>query len=234
MSEPQVVPGSGEMFDAIAPRYDLMNRLLSLGIDQSWRRRAVTSLGLSGPCRVLDVATGTGDLALAIAEILPESRVIGLDPSARMLEIGKQKVDRKGFAERVTFQSGAVESLPLGDREVDGVTIAFGIRNARDRLRGLEEMRRVTRSGGRVVVLELGEPERGPLRSLARFHIRRVVPWLGGLLSSSKEYRYLQTSIAAFPPAAEFAELMRRAGLEVETNEPLTFGVANLFVGRVP
>lgn len=229
-----VRPGSGEMFDAIADRYDLLNRIISLGIDQSWRDKAVRALGLSGPARVLDVATGTADLALRIARALPEAEVVGVDPSARMLELGRIKLERAGQSERVTLAAGTVEALPFADASFDGVSIAFGIRNATDRARGLSEMRRVTRSGGHVVVLELGEPESGPLSGLARWHIHQVVPWLGGVLSGKGEYQYLQRSIAAFPPRAEFSELMTAAGLEVREVERLTFGVATLFVGRVP
>lgn len=234
-AEPTPVrPGSGAMFDSIAERYDLLNRVLSLGIDQAWRRRAVASLKLRGPCRVLDVATGTADLAVAIARILPEAEVVGVDPSEGMLSIGRKKVEEAALGQRVRLEAGTVEELSFDDGQFDGVTIAFGIRNAIDREAGLAEMRRVTRSGGRVAVLELGEPEEGLLRGVARWHIRKVVPFLGGLISGNREYRYLQTSIAAFPPRAEFAEMMRVAGFSEVEATPLTFGAANLFVGQVP
>jgi len=228
-----VRPGSGQMFDAIADRYDLLNRIISLGVDQSWRRRAVASLALEGTARVLDVATGTGDLAIAIAKSLPEAEVVGVDPSTNMLAIGREKVERSGLAARVRLETASAESLPFADASFDGVTIAFGIRNVEDRPRGLAEMRRVTRPGGHVVVLELGEPENGALAGLARFHIRSVVPFIGGLISGKREYRYLQRSIAAFPPREEFRRLMSDQGLESSAT-PLTFGVATLFVGTVP
>ncbi|MEZ4222693.1 MAG: bifunctional demethylmenaquinone methyltransferase/2-methoxy-6-polyprenyl-1,4-benzoquinol methylase UbiE [Polyangiaceae bacterium] len=229
-----VRPGSGQMFDQIAGRYDLLNRILSLGVDQGWRKQTVRSLELQGACRVLDVATGTGDLAIAIARMLPEAEVVGVDPSVGMLKVGEEKLRDAALADRVSLREGSVEALPCEDDSFDAVTIAFGIRNAQDRAKGLAEMARVTRSGGRVAVLELGEPEEGLLRSLARFHIRTVVPFVGGFLSGSREYRYLQTSIAAFPPRAEFAEMMRTAGLESVEARPLTFGAANLFVGVAP
>lgn len=228
------LPGSGEMFDAIADRYDLVNRIMSFGIDQRWRDGAVRSLALAGAARVLDVATGTADLALRIARALPEAAVVGVDPSARMLEIGRAKVDKVGRTGRVSLGQGRVESLPFADASFDGVTIAFGIRNASDRARGLREMRRVTRSGGRVVVLELGQPEGGPLAGIARWHIHSVVPWLGGALSGRREYEYLQRSIAAFPSRSEFARMMWDAGLRDLAVERLTLGVATLFVGRAP
>lgn len=225
--------GGGRMFDAIAGRYDMMNRILSLGIDKGWRRAAVRALALSGHdgARVLDVATGTGDLAIAIAEALPGCKVVGVDPSAGMLEVGAQKVERRGLSERVTLEVGQAESLPFPDASFDGATIAFGIRNVEDRPRGLAELARVTRPGGKVVVLELSEPRGGFMSTIARVHVHHMVPFLGGLLSGRKEYGYLQKSIAAFPPPETFSEMMGAAGLvEVEAT-PLTMGVAHLFVG---
>ncbi len=226
--------GSGAMFDGIARRYDLLNRIISLGIDQSWRRRAVGLLALEGPCRVLDVATGTGDLAIETTRLLPSSVVVGVDPSTGMLGVGREKIASKGLEERVSLAEGEAESLPFEDETFDGVTIAFGIRNVADRPKGLREMARVVRPGGRVVILELSEPERGIMSSLAKLHIHGIVPAVGGLLSGSREYGYLQASIAAFPQPDRFAEIMRGAGLEVEEVVKLTFGVAHIFVGRRP
>lgn len=222
------------MFDRIADRYDLVNRVLSLGIDQRWRRRAVAAVSGGAPgaaARFLDVATGTADLAIMIARRYPSSEVVGIDPSGGMLGIGRAKVAAGGLAARVRLQEGEAESLPFADASFDGVTIAFGIRNVVDRPRGLSEMRRVTRPGGRVVVLELGEPQGGLTGALARFHVHRFVPAIGGLISGRREYRYLQRSIAAFPAADEFAATMAGTGLTVERVERLTFGVAHLYVG---
>lgn len=223
--------GSGEMFDAIAPRYDLLNRLMSLGVDQSWRRKTVASLELRPGARVLDLATGTGDLALLIARMSPEVSIVGVDPSRNMLDIGRQKVAAAELAHRVSLEVGRGEELPFPNASFDGVTIAFGIRNVPDRARALAEMRRVTKPGGRVAILELSEPRSGLMAPLARFHVHTVVPWLGGLLSGAREYRYLQQSIAAFPDAETFSGMMRVAGLEVLRCEPLTFGVCHLYVG---
>jgi demethylmenaquinone methyltransferase/2-methoxy-6-polyprenyl-1,4-benzoquinol methylase len=231
MSVEPVREGSGRMFDAIAPRYDLVNRLISLGIDQSWRRRTVRSLGLVPGARVLDVATGTADLALLTAALAPETRIVGLDPSAKMLEIGREKVRAKALSERIELVQGEAEALPFEDAAFDGVTIAFGIRNVPDRARGLAEMARVTKPGGRVAILELSEPRGGILGPLARFHVHTVVPYVGALLSGAREYRYLQRSIAAFPPADEFSALMRANGLDVLEQTALTFGVCHLYVG---
>lgn len=223
-------PGSGAMFDQIAGRYDLLNRLMSMGIDQSWRRKTVAALELPEGARVLDLATGTADLAMMIAKLHPSSNVIGSDPSTQMLAVGIDKVERDGLSDRVVLEEGDAQALPYDDDTFDGCCIAFGIRNVPDRDAALREMARVTKPGGRVAVLELGEPSVGWLSPIARFHVRKVVPRLGGMLSGVKEYRYLQESIAAFPPVEQFAEQMKSAGLEVVDVQPLTFGSCNLFV----
>ncbi len=220
------------MFDRIAGRYDLLNRLMSLGLDRGWRRKAVAALPQAPGTRVLDLATGTADVALEVLRRNPEATVVGLDPSPEMLAVGTAKVARRGLAERISLRQGQAEDLPFADDAFDGVTIAFGIRNVPDRRRALAEMARVTRAGGRVVILELGEPASGLLAPLARFHVRQLVPRLGAWLSGEPEYRYLQTSIADFPPAAEFAGLMADAGLEVRSLRPLAFGACTLFVAR--
>ena len=231
---PDAKLGSGQMFDAIAARYDFVNRVLSLGLDQGWRRRTVRELQLGDKPRVLDVATGTGDLAIAIAKARPGATVIGLDPSAKMLAIAAAKVARRGLGERITLEQGDAQALPYADCSLDAATIAFGIRNVPDRGLGLRELARVVRPGGRVAVLELGEPKRGLFASAARFHTHKVVPRLGALLSGAREYRYLQTSVAAFPPADEFAALMRASGLDVVAVIPLTFGACTLYVATPP
>jgi demethylmenaquinone methyltransferase/2-methoxy-6-polyprenyl-1,4-benzoquinol methylase len=223
--------GSGAMFDAIAPRYDLLNRLMSFGVDGRWRKRTVKALALGdGPSRVLDLATGTGDLAFAIAKKHPQAHVIGVDPSVGMLGIGQKKVVARKLEDRVEMHEGDAQALAFADDTFDGATIAFGIRNVPDRAKGLTELARVVRPGGRVCILELSEPRGGVMGPLARFHVHHVVPRVGALLSGKREYRYLQTSIAAFPPPAEFAALMEASGLAVLEVVPLTFGVCHLYV----
>jgi demethylmenaquinone methyltransferase / 2-methoxy-6-polyprenyl-1,4-benzoquinol methylase len=234
-------PGSGEMFDGIAPRYDLLNRLMSLGLDRRWRRKTVAALGLDEgapgqapgrvPGRVLDLATGTADLAISVARRHAGVQVVGVDPSAGMLAIGRDKIARAGLAERVSLATGDAQELGFEDDAFDGVCMGFGIRNVPDRSRALAEMARVTRPGGRIAILELSEPRRGVMGRLARFHIRVLVPRMGALLSGSREYRYLQESIAAFPPADEFAQMMREAGIEVLAVHGLSFGACHLYVG---
>ncbi|HEY3497752.1 MAG TPA: bifunctional demethylmenaquinone methyltransferase/2-methoxy-6-polyprenyl-1,4-benzoquinol methylase UbiE [Polyangiaceae bacterium] len=231
MSAEPVRQGSGQMFDAIAPRYDLVNRLISLGIDQSWRRRTVRALELGPHAEVLDLATGTGDLAVMIARSQPGTRVVGLDPSGKMLEIAGEKLQAQGLSGRSELVQGDAQALPFADARFDAVTIAFGIRNVPDRARALREMARVTKPGGRVAVLELSEPRGGLLGPLARFHVHTVVPYVGALLSGAAEYRYLQRSIANFPPADEFSAMLEAAGLRVLEQTSLTFGVCHLYVG---
>ena len=227
--------GSGAMFDQIAERYDLLNKLISFGMDGRWRRTLVAGLdvGAMERPRVLDVATGTADIALAIATTHATAQVVGLDPSIGMLEVGREKVAADELSDRVELVEGDAQAMPFDDDAFDASCIAFGIRNVPDRLQGLKEMARVTRPGHRVVVLELGEPDRGPLAPFARFHVHHVIPRLGAWLSGADEYAYLQKSIAAFPPPEEFMTMMQQAGLRVQAHRPFVFGGANLYVGVV-
>ena len=224
-------PGSGAMFDRIAGRYDFLNRVISLGLDRRWRRLAARVVAADGS-RVLDLATGTGDVALEIARQAPGARVVGLDPSSRMLEQAEDKVRDACWTDRVELLPGRAETLPFDDDSFDGAIVAWGIRNVADRPAALQEMARVVRPDGRVVILEGTEPRSHLLAFPARFYMHHLVPRLGAWLSRAKEYRYLQTSIAAFPPPAEFASLMAANGLEVLEVRPLTFGVCCLFVAR--
>lgn len=221
------------MFDRIAQRYDLLNRLLSLGVDQRWRRTTVRALALQPKARVLDHATGTADLALQIAAASPQVEVVGRDPSRAMLALGEQKVARAGLSNRVELGVGDAEDLSEFDSaSFDSVTMAFGIRNIQNRPKALAELARVTKPGGVVAILELSEPRQGLLGPLARFHLRTLVPLLGGALSGSREYAYLQRSVAHFPEPATFSQMLSEAGLHGVRAQPLTFGVCHLFVGK--
>ncbi len=227
--------GGGAMFDRIAQRYDRLNRIMSMGLDLLWRRRLVRSLGpLTAGDRVLDLATGTGDVALAIARTWPGTTVTGVDPSVGMLGVGTRKVRDQGFAQRIDLVEGDAQALPFDDDTFAASCISFGIRNVPDRLLGLREMARVTRPGGVVAVLELSEPREGFFAPLARAHVHHVVPRLGAWLSGEQEYRYLQESVAAFPPPAQFSALMQDAGLEHVRVQPQTFATAHLYVTRKP
>jgi demethylmenaquinone methyltransferase/2-methoxy-6-polyprenyl-1,4-benzoquinol methylase len=221
------------MFDGIARRYDLLNRLMSLGQDQSWRRRTVRALELRRGQRVLDLATGTADLALLAASAAPEVRVVGLDPSLAMLAIGRRKLAERAGGDRVSLQRGDAQTLPFEAASFDACCMAFGIRNVEDRPRALAEIARVTRPGGRIAILELSEP-RGTFAPLCRLHVHHLVPALGRLLSGQREYRYLQESIAAFPPPEEFEAMLSRGGLRPLRTTALSLGACHLYVAEVP
>ena len=207
-----------------------------MGIDRGWRRKLVHALNLPGEggTEVLDLATGTADVAMDILRAFTESRVTGVDPSVEMMHIGDQKVGAAGFRDRMHFVKGSAEALPFSDNTFSAACISFGIRNVPNRHLGLSEMTRVVRPGGHVAVLELSEPRGGLMSTLARIHVHHVVPWLGAMLSGSKEYRYLQQSIAAFPRPEEFKGMMETAGLVNVQFTPLTFGTCVLYAGQVP
>lgn len=221
--------GSGGMFDQIAKRYDLLNRLISLGLDQSWRKKLVDSLSTEG--ELLDVATGTADVALALAHTYTNSMVTGLDPSVNMLDVGRDKVQRSQLAERITLDVGTVLGMSYQSNRFAGSCVAFGVRNFPDRLQGMKEMNRVTSVGGPVAVLELSEPRDGFFSPLVKLHVHHIVPWMGAILSGNKEYRYLQKSVQAFPPPEKFAALMEEAGITDVKIERMPFGVAHIYVG---
>jgi demethylmenaquinone methyltransferase/2-methoxy-6-polyprenyl-1,4-benzoquinol methylase len=222
--------GSGEMFDGIAARYDLLNRVMSLGMDRHWRRVAARGLELKTGHRVLDLATGTADLAIEIARRERTVRVVGLDPSTRMLAVGREKIERSPFAGRIELVEGDAQNLPFEADSFDGLTMAFGIRNVPDRPKALREMSRVVRPNGRICILELSEPSGGLLGRLAQFYVHVVVPTLGSWLSGAREYKYLQRSIAAFPKSTDFAAIMDTADLRVLRVVPLGFGACHLYV----
>jgi demethylmenaquinone methyltransferase / 2-methoxy-6-polyprenyl-1,4-benzoquinol methylase len=224
--------GSGAMFDRIAHRYDLLNRILSGGGDRRWRRRAVELLAPADGSQILDLATGTGDLALAVLAHAPGAAVVGVDPSPQMLERAREKARRAGVEDRVELQVGAAEEIPADDASFDGACMGFGIRNVADRPRALRELARVIRPGGRLVILELSEPRAGLIAPLARWYIHRAVPRIGAILSGAREYRYLERSISAFPPPDVFAGMMAEAGFTKVELEPLQFGACTIFAGE--
>ena len=224
-----VAAGTGAMFDRIAPRYDLVNRIMTLGIDQRWRRKTIDGLQCRAGARVLDLATGTADLAILAANRIPNATVVGIDPSLAMLQVGQGKLKQRGLLGRVSLQTGDACAIDLPDASVDGVTMGFGIRNVADRAKALREIARVLKPGARVAILEATEPQ-GWLGLGARWHLRVVVPRLGALVAAAPEYRYLQQSVADFPLPARFAEIMAGSGLRVLRVEPFLFGVAHLFV----
>lgn len=218
------------MFDAIARRYDLLNRLLSLGIDQRWRLEAARVALEKRPSRVLDVATGTADLALWIKRLRPEAEVVGVDFVPAMLELGRRKAAQQGLA--VRLEEGDGMNLPYPDQSFDALTIAYGLRNFADYRRGLSEFYRVLRPGGRLVVLEFPPPPAGPFGRLFRLYFWRVVPLIGGLLSGRRHaYCYLPDSVLQFPQPQVLAAMMLQAGFCQVRYKLQTFGVSALHVG---
>jgi demethylmenaquinone methyltransferase / 2-methoxy-6-polyprenyl-1,4-benzoquinol methylase len=216
------------MFDRIAPRYDLLNHLLSAGIDRRWRRRAIDALELRGPARLLDLCTGTADLL--VEGLLRDSRHrgVGADLSERMLGRGRDKLARRGLAARSALLCADGERLPLRDASFDAALVAFGIRNIGDAALALREVLRVLRPGGRLVVLEFSMPE-GLLGRAYRFYFRHVLPRVGGLVSGdASAYAYLPASVAAFPAPPAFASLLEAQGFAGARFTPLTAGIAHL------
>jgi demethylmenaquinone methyltransferase/2-methoxy-6-polyprenyl-1,4-benzoquinol methylase len=221
-----------ELFERIVPAYDRLNHLFSLGIDRSWRRRLARSVRLDGGGEALDVCTGTGDLILALARRWPAARLIGLDASSGMLARARRKLAAAGLQARVRLLQGNALDLPFAEGRFDCVTIAFGLRNLSERQRGLAEMARVLRRGGRLAALEFLPPGPGLAGRLYRLYLGRVIPWVGGLLSGSPQtYRYLFASIASFLPPERVLGLLREAGLRRLEFRALSGGIAGLFQG---
>ena len=222
----------GEMFTRIAPRYDFLNRLLSLGVDRRWRRDAVARMVPSAGGRHLDLATGTADMALEIVRQKGGSAAVaGVDLSVAMMRIGQEKCRTRGAHGRVAFVRAPGEALPFRDASFDSACVAFGIRNVVDRELGLREMCRVVRPGGRVVVLEFSTPRGSILGGLYRLYFTRVLPRIGGLFSRREAYAYLPESVLSFPEPEAFASMMRAAGCASVTLRALTFGIVTLYVG---
>lgn len=221
-----------EMFNSIAPRYDLLNRLLSLGIDRKWRRFAVKQIRFAEGGRILDVATGTADVALEIAAATPVSvTVTGVDFSPQMVELGKEKVKRSQFADRISLEVAPCEAIPFAENSFDSATIAFGIRNVVDRSCGLKEILRVLKPGGRIVILEFSNPQSKIFKALYNFYFLKILPVVGGLISNFSAYKYLPDSVLEFPSREEFKKIMTEAGFKAVNHKDLTFGIATVYTG---
>ena len=223
-----------DMFDAVAPRYDFLNRVLSAGIDRYWRSRAVRMLSDEQPRRVLDVATGTADLAIKIERTLHPRKTIGIDLSTEMLDRGRAKIEQKGLSPRISLRKADAADLPFADASFDAAFVAFGVRNFEDLDAGLGDIRRVLRPSGALVVLEFSSPRAFPIKQVYDWYSRRVLPRIGGLLSPDQgAYEYLPNSVAAFPDGTDFLQRMRSAGFADLEWTPLTFGIASLYKGRM-
>ena len=224
-----------KMFDSISKHYDRLNHLLSLGTDRLWRRKAVSRIGSScTPVRILDVATGTGDLAIEALSLGPE-KIKGIDISTSMLEEGRRKLERMGLTDRIELMKGDASSIGFAEGTFDAVMSAFGVRNFEDTLAGLKEMHRVLKPGGMIMVLEFSRPSWFPLKQIYGFYFRRILPGIGRKVSGDPSaYTYLPESVMKFPDNEEFLEVLTRAGFTRAGQEKLSGGIASIYTGFRP
>lgn len=221
-----------EMFDNIAHKYDFLNHFLSLGVDHLWRRRVVKILRSTGAKQVLDVATGTGDLALAAARRMPGTQFEALDISTGMLDIGRKKAKNQGREKQISFLTGDSEDLPFESDRFDAVMVAFGVRNFENLQQGLKEMQRVLKPGGTVIVLEFSKPRIFPFKQLFGFYFKNVLPLIGRLTSKDpKAYTYLFESVQAFPDYEDFTTIMELSGFHSNNYRPLSLGICSIYTG---
>ncbi len=219
-----------EMFDRIAPRYDLLNRMLSLGIDVWWRKRAIGYLKSAAPAEILDVATGTADVAILMAKMLKPRQVIGIDIANQMLELGRGKIAEQGLSELISLETGDSERLRFEDGSFDAVTVAFGVRNFENLEKGLSEMLRVLRPGGRVVILEFSKPNIFPIKQAYNAYFKYVLPLIGRLSSRDmRAYTYLFESVQAFPEGKQFTDILTQTGFQNPICDRLTLGICSIY-----
>lgn len=223
------MPDTVNLFDKVAGRYDSLNTFFSMGMDRLWRRRLAGAV--SGSKTVLDIATGTGEVAIETVDVLPEARVFGVDPSPEMLLLARKKIVSRGLSERISLARSRAEALPFKDGSFDAVTIAFGIRNTVDPALSLSEMRRVLRPGGRAVVLEFAIPRQKLFAPLYLFYFKNILPLVGSLFGTKNEYKYLSDSTSAFPQREKFLDLMERSGLAPEKTVEMMLGIVILYTG---
>ncbi|HCM75629.1 MAG TPA: bifunctional demethylmenaquinone methyltransferase/2-methoxy-6-polyprenyl-1,4-benzoquinol methylase UbiE [Cytophagales bacterium] len=220
-----------KMFDNISGNYDFLNHFLSLGIDITWRKKAIKMLESIAPKQILDVATGTGDFAIESLRLNPD-KVIGVDISEGMLEVGRVKMKDKKLDSRIELIYGDSENLPFEENKFDAIIVAFGVRNFENLEKGLAEMLRVVRPGGKVVVLEFSKPRKFPFKQLYNFYFKFVLPKIGRWVSKdSSAYTYLPESVQAFPDGEAFVKILDRLGYKNTACKPLTFGISSLYTG---
>lgn len=219
------------MFDSISGNYDFLNHFLSLGIDIRWRKKAVKLLAPGKPKLILDVATGTGDFAVETLKLNPD-KVIGIDISEGMLEVGRKKMKDRGYDSRIEMLSGDSENLPFEENKFDAVIVAFGVRNFENLEKGLSEMHRVLKPGGRMVVLEFSKPRMFPFKQLYNFYFNFILPKIGKVISKDPAaYTYLPESVQAFPDGDNFVGILNQLGFKETVCKPLTLGISSLYTG---
>lgn len=218
-----------QMFDGIAHKYDFLNRLLSFRIDVLWRNRVIKRLRPFAPKVILDVATGTADLALALAKLKPDT-IVGIDISAGMLAYGRQKVENNNLNDLITLKQADSENLPFEDNHFDAVTVAFGVRNFEHLEKGLSEIYRVLKPGGQFIILEFSKVKVFPIKQLYQFYFRYVTPWVGKMFSkSSNAYTYLPNSVAVFPEGEEMCVILQKTGFKQPVCKSVSFGIASIY-----
>ncbi|MCB0664042.1 MAG: bifunctional demethylmenaquinone methyltransferase/2-methoxy-6-polyprenyl-1,4-benzoquinol methylase UbiE [Saprospiraceae bacterium] len=220
----------GKMFDNIAPNYDLLNRLLSAGIDVYWRKKAIAKLKSKQPKVILDVATGTGDVAIEMVKQLKPDKIVGLDLANEMLEVGRKKIKKRELDQIIEMVQGDSENLPFQDNTFDAVTVAFGVRNFENLEQGLSEMHRVLKPGGQVVVLEFSKPKMPPFKQLYNFYFKNILPVVGRITSKDpKAYSYLYESVQAFPDGVRFEKILEKTGFKCTHTTALTLGICSIY-----
>lgn len=227
-------PESWKIFDDIAPTYDFLNHFLSLGIDVLWRKKFITNLPERNNLVAYDLATGTGDVALTLAESKKIQNVIGMDLSVGMLDYGRKKVKNKNLSDKISMEEGDGVTIPKEDNSADVVTVAFGIRNFPDPQTSLINMTRVLKNGGRAMIMEFSLPKNPIIKFFYLLYFRHILPFIGNRLSKNKDaYTYLNESVEDFPYGKAFTDMMIKAGMKNIKVVPLSFGIASLYIGDV-
>ena len=221
-----------EMFNNISHRYDFLNHFLSLGIDILWRKKAIKLLKPDQPKQILDIATGTGDFAIEALALNPD-RIVGVDISSGMLEVGRQKMKKRKFDDIIDMQLGDSEKLLFDDNTFDAVIVAFGVRNFENLRKGLSDMHRVIKPGAKAVIIEFSRPKRFPMKQLYNFYFKSILPIIGKLISKDNSaYTYLPESVDAFPDGQDFLDILSEVGFKKTECKPLTFGISSIYIGQ--
>ncbi len=220
------------MFDSISHRYDFLNHFLSLGIDKGWRKKAITLLKQAQPKILLDVATGTGDFAIQALSLKPD-KIIGVDISAGMLDVGRKKMNKRGIAHIIEMIQADSENLPFEQNKFDAVTVAFGVRNFENLEKGLKEILRVMKPGALLAILEFSRPKRFPFKQGYNFYFKTILPKIGSWISRDKAaYTYLPESVEAFPDGEDFLAILKEIGFKNVSCKPLTFGISSIYIAQ--
>ncbi len=220
------------MFDNIASKYDLLNGVLTVGIDKSWRKKAVSELNSTDHKKILDVATGTADIAIEINKQISPQEIIGLDISPEMINYGNKKLDKKELNDIISLEVGDSENMRFEDGYFDATTVSFGVRNFGNLEKGLSEMYRVTRPGGKIVILEFSKPTMFPFKQGYNFYFKYILPNIGKMTSKDpKAYKYLYESVQAFPDYNNFADILQKIGFRSVVWTPLTLGICTIYTG---